>query len=75
MCSNFVFGNEQHPEWMLWYTMGSLQGSSRRFLHPGEYCFIISIKDLISYLLIIVSQVMDMLGPSLWDVWNSLGQS
>jgi hypothetical protein len=24
--------------------------------------------------LLLLSQVMDMLGPSLWDVWNSQGQ-
>lgn len=86
-CFNFIisnshfciFGIGKYFEWLLWCSLGSLQGSTRRFLHFGEICVNFPISANVDWLFVlkknILFQVMDILGPSLWDVWNSLGQS
>jgi hypothetical protein len=56
-----------------WCAKGALQRPSGWLLHHGIILLLPA-----SHLLFIwwfLFQIMDMLGPSLWDSWNSLGQS
>ena len=70
----------QLPGRRAWHSQGALQRAPRGLLHHGWSSF------FLTCLLIACAkahplneetpllQVMDMLGPSLWDVWNSSGQ-
>lgn len=38
-CFSFFFPREQHSKWLLWDSLGSLQGSPGRLLHSGKFWF------------------------------------
>ena len=74
---------EQDSQWLLWHTIGTLHGSSRRLPHSCEFNFPREKNSLrsASQLIMLFSlnnhskfQIMDMLGPNLWDVQDSLEQ-
>ncbi|PWZ30524.1 Casein kinase 1-like protein HD16 [Zea mays] len=65
----------EHSQWLLWHTIGPLQGSSGRILYTCEFDYYSISLQLNNVYSLNFFQVMDMLGPSLWDVWNSMGQA
>ena len=61
-----------------WNTQGAFQRSTRGVLCHGKLHIlsapINTVKTKTACHMMLVIQVMDILGPSLWDVWNSQGQ-